>query len=837
MDNPPEGNVHHFGIHASIIFQLGESLISDSVQALVELIKNTYDADSDYARVTIETSKKNEVEGSRYPDARGYIRIEDNGTGMNLETIKTGWLTISNSQKREMKARSERTPKGRTPLGDKGLGRMGAQRLGHNLEIFTKPENEDVEYHVAFSWKDFENKSRLEEVPIHINKIIPSSRKKGTTLLISDIKEPNSLEGESAEREFQNRLSALISPYKEIKDFTIYLNVDGKFLNLIELNENILNGSQIRYFINFDGKILNIKGKARLSFIRPQSQKGRSIFRQMVEMDNGRGFYNYLSKKPIAGSINLVFSGAEGWFVEFGQIHPFDNLASLELVEKGNGKGEKANPGMFQGRIDSFDLGKEGFAGQSVFDIPSKYRKYIKDHNGIKVYRDGFGIRVDKDWLGLGKQWTSGRSYYGLKVENTLGYIALSPKDNKMLEETTDREGFKVSPYYNNFFLILQKFVNFSGQVQGFLRRGWLEFLRDHQEEAAEIEKGTTPEELAARIRNGLSRAYEYRHSTEDLKNLLNQEASGIHQSMTQSVEHLPPDIERRSELKNSLKLLKGVIGKAADIVTGIDRYLDEISELEPIERVLENRVTHLREQLEQLYEVASLGLTAESLSHEIYTIADRLAKHAGEIHSYLKSQHKKDPKIISFVEHVDTGISALRKQMSHLAPSLKYVREKRGKIDIYPFCRENAYYHRDNLKKNGIEVQITPQNAQYFHVYMNPGKLTQIFDNLFLNSGYWLREDIRTQNIRRGRITIVIDKPFVRFFDNGRGVDPSVETTLFEPFVTTKGKGKGRGLGLFIVQQLLDSEGCSITLLPKRNEHHRLYTFEINFSGGLDEK
>ena len=141
-----------------------------------------------------------------------------------------------------------------------------------------------------------------------------------------------------------------------------------------------------------------------------------------------------------------------------------------------------------------------------------------------------------------------------------------------------------------------------------------------------------------------------------------------------------------------------------------------------------------------------------------------------------------------------------------------------------------------DHLKNNNIDIQITPKNTKNFYVYMNRGKLTQIFDNLFINSDYWLREDIRTKNIRHGKINISIDKPYIRFYDNGRGVDPSVETTLFEPFVTAKEKGKGRGLGLFIVKQFLDSEGCSVSLLPERNNHNRLYLFEIDFTGGLDE-
>jgi C4-dicarboxylate-specific signal transduction histidine kinase len=87
---------------------------------------------------------------------------------------------------------------------------------------------------------------------------------------------------------------------------------------------------------------------------------------------------------------------------------------------------------------------------------------------------------------------------------------------------------------------------------------------------------------------------------------------------------------------------------------------------------------------------------------------------------------------------------------------------------------------------------------------------------------------------IARGIITIEVTKPHIRVSDNGRGVDPSVDETLFEPFVSAKGKGKGRGLGLYIVQQLLDSEACSIHLMPQRNTHGRLFKFEVDLTGAL---
>jgi hypothetical protein len=112
----------HFDVHPSVVYQLGESLISDAVQALIELVKNCYDADATYGKVTIDTEGVTDVPGAFYPPTGGRIIIEDDGHGMDIDDVESGWLLISNRKKRELKQAKKTTPGGRTPLGDKGLG-------------------------------------------------------------------------------------------------------------------------------------------------------------------------------------------------------------------------------------------------------------------------------------------------------------------------------------------------------------------------------------------------------------------------------------------------------------------------------------------------------------------------------------------------------------------------------------------------------------------------------------------------------------------------------------------------------------------------------------------
>src|SRR6185437_297982 len=112
----------HFDISAAVVRRLGDELVSDEVTAIVELVKNAYDADADYAHVVVNTTDAPPGAASKFPKAIGYITIDDDGMGMGRDDIERGWLIISLSGKRVMKAAGEKTPKGRTPLGDKGLG-------------------------------------------------------------------------------------------------------------------------------------------------------------------------------------------------------------------------------------------------------------------------------------------------------------------------------------------------------------------------------------------------------------------------------------------------------------------------------------------------------------------------------------------------------------------------------------------------------------------------------------------------------------------------------------------------------------------------------------------
>src|SRR4051794_25098609 len=111
MPSPPEIHEHQepISVSSNVLVRLGEELITNHIQALAELIKNAYDADATVVQVAVETARS--VPRPDGGTAKGVVTITDNGFGMNEAAVRGGWLRVSASPKREMKARGEKTAK------------------------------------------------------------------------------------------------------------------------------------------------------------------------------------------------------------------------------------------------------------------------------------------------------------------------------------------------------------------------------------------------------------------------------------------------------------------------------------------------------------------------------------------------------------------------------------------------------------------------------------------------------------------------------------------------------------------------------------------------------
>lgn len=320
----------HFDISASVVRQLGEDLITDEVTALIELVKNAYDADASYANIEVSTtgfpsdenlyfSKANNFEGQP-----GYILIEDNGIGMGRLEIEKGWLTISVSPKRKDKEAGKVTPKfGRIPLGDKGLGRLSTQRLGKRLEMLTSRENlgqpgissdeYQMEYHVAFDWMDFTEDRSLTTVPLYFGSNKKS--RKGTKLIITELSNSRVWHGKDQERLVQG-LAQLLFPFGDVRPFNVFLKINGERIKLEMLAESIRDAAVGRFSFNFDGETIRVNGKIRLAKLRGNDTETKLQYDQFLVGDQGKDFFAFLTNpKNKNQMMNIEYIGKDGWFI------------------------------------------------------------------------------------------------------------------------------------------------------------------------------------------------------------------------------------------------------------------------------------------------------------------------------------------------------------------------------------------------------------------------------------------------------------------------------------------------------------------------------------------
>ena len=813
-----------FRIDPLVVFKLGEELISDETQALLELIKNAYDADASFARVAIHTTGAPEhllLE----PDSstQGWIEVIDDGVGMSSEAIRDGWLLIAKSGKREFKEQRRLTGKKRTPLGDKGLGRLGTQRLGSGLQIATTTPGAKQERVLAFSWEDFLTAATLDQVEIHSARR-PASRKQGTVLTITELQNAERWAGEEINT-LQRELSEVISPYEGVSDFTVSISVDGTPVDLRSLSRRVRETAQLHYDIRFGGETIEIVGRATLGLFRPNGGRQVQQYRELVEEDEGQAFLEHLLDAGAGDKVGLRRERGR-WFVSVRQKRALRDV-STELDQDG----APISPGPFAAEVDSFSLAPGDEATVSVFGTLNEYRSFIKDLAGVRVYRDGFLVRTDADWLKLGGQWTSATSYYGLKPENTLGYVAISSRENAQLIEKTDREGFVDNPAYRSFFALMSEFVGFTSEVQQLLRREYLEFAKAAAADTAALEEVSDPEDVADAIDATLKGAQELQGSVAAAQASVSRaiqsasEATAGADGETASV---------RSE--RAAALLREAISGAQGTLGELTEFLGRVEVARSRNALLREELAQMREQLEFGVEAMGLGLTAEALSHEMFTIADGLATRTQDIASALNDGTLKNAAVRRYIQYARGSVAALRKELAHFSPSLRYVRERRERIDVSELVAEVATYYEGRWKKQNIEVNVEDDSSADFLVRAGRGRLIQVLDNLLLNSEYWVGIAQTRGTIKTGIVTVRLKRPRLTVSDNGPGVEQSVESSLFDAFVTRKPRGQGRGLGLFIVRQLLENQDCTIELGPERDKEGRRHDFIVSLAGILDD-
>lgn len=198
----------NFRFSPTILVRLGEELVPNLDQAIIELVRNAYDADASVCRIDIIDAKR----------PGGTIELADDGSGMRESDIVNGWLVLGGSSKSSQKL----TPlKSRHTVGDKGLGRLAALRAGSRAELVTRHTSckANDAFSVSLDWVDFENAKLVEDVPLLIT---PAWRKEpGTTVRLLDLKKGL---GKAEVDRLGRAIVLLTSPFGGEQEFRVELS-------------------------------------------------------------------------------------------------------------------------------------------------------------------------------------------------------------------------------------------------------------------------------------------------------------------------------------------------------------------------------------------------------------------------------------------------------------------------------------------------------------------------------------------------------------------------------------------------------------------------------------
>lgn len=168
-----EPNELNFEVDSALLSELGERLVGSVHVALLELVKNAYDADATLVKVRIEKVDKGIA-----------TSVVDNGVGMTLEDVQRYWMKIATNNK-AIDCISKRY--GRYKSGAKGIGRFSCRRLGDSLELKTTARLPNGTYQttaLSIDWCKFVAGTVLGDVKIRYKVSIANSGECGTSLYI-----------------------------------------------------------------------------------------------------------------------------------------------------------------------------------------------------------------------------------------------------------------------------------------------------------------------------------------------------------------------------------------------------------------------------------------------------------------------------------------------------------------------------------------------------------------------------------------------------------------------------------------------------------------------------
>lgn len=702
---------------------LGDQLIKNERIALVEIIKNSYDADADWVRIDFFTNQENLFE-----DSGPKIIIEDNGHGMTKEILENHWLNPATPQKSRRK--NEISQKGRVLQGEKGIGRFALLKLGRTIKLVTRVKGEPVEHCIEFDFSNYDE---------DFHSVVGDKQE----LFLDELKV------EYYQRQPQHFVGSEVFLGTEIKNRSDH----GTIIEIKKL-ENSWDWKQIEPIQNDLTKFQSIFSDKESDFkciIYLNGECGRSELdfkdklkllmeeKSILRIENG---YFESEKKAYYYKIN-----GENKILDFSD----SKLRELKLFADNFGKTiealehRKIDCGSFHFGFYIFDLRAPN---ESKHWLDREQKKLLSEHR-IYLYRDG--VRVypygdpEDDWLRIDAYRGTIKSGDFFSNDQVVGYIEITHQGNPNLRDKTNREGL--------------------------------------------IDEGNRTEDFIAVIQSFLA----YLRKTDYAKYRFEQERS------------IAAKLTFETQLLKDIDTLKSEFSSNKTTVSLLDR----------IKTSYNNEKSSWLKRFELTEELAGVGLSVETASHDIMSLIGKVVLNLDTIVRDLSSSNHIDKKLLlKELSSILDGTRFIHAQLKDIQLLFTSSKQRRRELKIKEVLDKVLYIYRKLLEKESIEVSVREVGAT-ITARTTDAILLQLFLNLIDNAVYWLG---LTSKNRKINVLFDGENKQVIISDNGPGIKEEDAPYIFEPFYSGKGE-LGRGLGLYIARQLLARHDYSIRLAEKESE------------------
>ena len=400
-DRSPEHAPVVFRFHPRAVAALGRDLVTNDVVAVMELVKNSYDALASSVDVRI----RNGSEGG----SPSRIRIRDDGHGMDYVTIRDVWCVIATPFRSEQPV-SRMGPRTRPVTGEKGLGRLAAARLGNTVEVVTRARGGPV-LRFTVNWDKLLTADDPAAVSFTVSELPAAAFdvEHGTRVSVGGLR---SDWDDGKIDELRRHLARLVSPFAGGNDFSLRVQVE-------------------------DGGGVSDGG----SVTSPEfmSSPKYAMAGRVDDRGNVEARYRY---RPIQGGTDRD-----------REIR--DERSSVRdpavPAEHADSDAEKIECGPFRFEIRAWDLTQDDTRDIAAHfhETRSYVRNAIRSQQGISLYRDDVLVlpKSDgaRDWLDLDLRRVS-RVGTRLSTNQIVGYVRITKRGNPEIQDTSDREGLVSNP-------------------------------------------------------------------------------------------------------------------------------------------------------------------------------------------------------------------------------------------------------------------------------------------------------------------------------------------------------------------------------------------------------